>query len=381
MSEFNFCETDIEKIKQEMADDYEATCGVKLYTGSPNWLFMNWLAYYLWQGNVATNEAAKQNLKKYAKDENLDAVIECIDGIERNDNAAAEVPLRFKLKEGEAYQVIPKDTRVTPDNTVIFVTKEDLIILAYNDEKTGALVNYGDVMAVCTSEGLIGNDFAAGTINKMLDYIPKIESVTNLETSSGGKVKESDAEYYERSIEESKRASVAGPLDAYESLSYAASSAVVNARAFGGDTETGADEDILIKLICNTERQDADEIINDVLSYITSKPVKPQTDLVKVELADKVEYTIEFEYGINTKNTQEAAHTLAAVDDTVEKYKTWQDSKIGRAINPTKLTNLLGEIGASNVKIINPQYTTLTEKQCAVFTGKVKATYTGVHDD
>lgn len=381
MSEFNFCETDIEKIKQEMADDYEATCGVKLYTGSPNYLFLNWIAYFLWQGNVSTNEAAKQNLKKYAKDDNLDAVIECIDGIARYDNAPAQALLRFRLKTGETYQVIPQGTRVTPDNTVIFITTEDLIILTYNDEKTGELINYGDVNAVCTSEGLIGNDFAAGTINKMLDYIPKIESVENLETSHDGKIKESDAEYYERSIEESKRVSVAGPLDAYESLSYGASSAVINARAFGGDIQTPTDADILIKLICDTERQSANEIINDVLEYITSKPVKPQTDLVTVELADEVPYTIEIEYGINTRNTQEAANILGAIDSTIQEYIKWQDSKIGRAINPTKLTNMLGEIGASNVNVISPSYTTLTEKQCAVFTGEVKATYTGVHDD
>ena len=50
-----------------------------------------------------------------------------------------------------------------------------------------------------------------------------------------------------------------------------------------------------------------------------------------------------------------------AVADAVERYKAWQSEKLGRDINPSKLTEMVMETGVKRVEIRQPAYTVLSD--------------------
>ncbi len=72
-----------------------------------------------------------------------------------------------------------------------------------------------DVPAEYIEAGTKGNGFAVGQINKMIDVIPYVASVSNITMSMYGADKENDERYRERIRESLERFSTAGPSEAY----------------------------------------------------------------------------------------------------------------------------------------------------------------------
>ena len=53
--------------------------------------------------------------------------------------------------------------------------------------------------------------------------------------------------------------------------------------------------------------------------------------------------------------------TYLAVAAAVARYKAWQSEKLGRDINPSKLTEMVMETGVKRVEIRQPAYTVLSD--------------------
>ena len=70
--------------------------------------------------------------------------------------------------------------------------------------------------ALCTENGVDGNELLPGQVNVLVDLIPYVESVSNTTKTSGGADLESDESLAERIFLAPSGYSVAGPDDAYK---------------------------------------------------------------------------------------------------------------------------------------------------------------------
>ena len=85
-------------------------------------------------------------------------------------------------------------------------------------------------------------------------------------------------------------------------------------------------------------------------------------------------------YCINKSDRNRAATIQAAVADAVNNYTKWQTEKIGRDINPSKLTELMMAAGAKRVVVTSPTYTVIDNEHVAAI-GTTNTVYNGLEDD
>lgn len=217
MSELSFIETDSNEVYNEVITSLEQSVGEPLYPGDERRIFGDALVAVILAIYSKANDACKQKMLKYARGEVLDALGERY-ACNRIPATAAKTMLRFSLNDAITNNIIiPEGTKVTPDNEVYFATTETTVLQA------GAL--YIDVHAECTIKGKAYNDYLVGSINRLVDLIPFIDSVENLTVTYDGNDGEpypdedggvGDEHYRERIRLAPTALSVAGPRDAYE---------------------------------------------------------------------------------------------------------------------------------------------------------------------
>lgn len=96
-----------------------------------------------------------------------------------------------------------------------------------------------------------------------------------------------------------------------------------------------------------------------ILSACNADNVRPITDYVSVKDAAYVDYTIECTYYIDRESHVSISSISANINSAIEKYKAWQNAKLGRDINPSKLQSMLMVDGVKRVVITSPTYTPL----------------------
>ena len=109
-----------------------------------------------------------------------------------------------------------------------------------------------------------------------------------------------------------------------------------------------------------------EEIKGKVLAACSADEVRPLTDWVSVEDAEIVPYDIDLTYYVHQHASQSGAAIAAAVQRAVEEYIAWQSAKLGRDINPSKLTSLLMQTGIKRVDIRSPVFTSLRDGNLAL---------------
>ena len=154
---------------------------------------------------------------RYARGEVLDALGERY-ACYRIPARSAKTTLRFTLNSAITTNIIiPEGTRATPDSEVYFKTTDTVVLQA------GAA--YVDSPAECTLTGEAYNGYLAGSISRLVDLIPYIDSVKNITITYDGNDGEpypeedggtGDEHYRERIRLAPTSLSVAGPRDAYE---------------------------------------------------------------------------------------------------------------------------------------------------------------------
>ena len=130
-------------------------------------------------------------------------------GVMRNQATYATVTVRFTLSAVQKTVVaIVQGTRVRTAAGVYFDTTE------YAQIAIGE--TYVDVVAQAEVVGSGGNDIPPGVVDTLVDAIPYVASVSNVDTSSGGADAESDDSLTRRIWLAPTTYSCAGPRDAYE---------------------------------------------------------------------------------------------------------------------------------------------------------------------
>ena len=121
-------------------------------------------------------------------------------------------------------------------------------------------------------------------------------------------------------------------------------------------------------------------MISGVQTFLDEGEVRPLTDKVTVAAPTEVAYTINLTYYISKSDSAQAVAIQAAVTAAVASYVTWQ-RKLGRSINPSKLTALIVAAGAKRATITAPSYATVGETSVAALSGSASVSYGGLEDD
>lgn len=364
-----FLETDAETIKAEIITGYEQASGRTLAAGDPVRLYLLSLAAVIIQQRTAVNLAAQQNLLSYAQDGYLDALGTLL-SVTRLAESKAVTTIKFALSQALAtVYTIPAGTEVT-NGVVTFATDKAL------DIPKGELT--GSVTASCTVAGTVGNDYLAGQVNtivKPMTFVAKAESTT---ITTGGSEAESDESLAERIRLAPNSFSVAGPEKAYVYHAKSVSSSVLDVSV---TSPTPGEVDVYV-LLAGGELP-SQETLEQIAAYLSDETIRPLTDFVKVLAPKAVNYELELHYWISREDSSRAEQIKADVEKAVERYRVWQQGKIGRDILPARLIQYVMQAGAS--RIDNPtmkpvDFQKLESDQVAQCTG-VKIVYEGYKDE
>lgn len=363
-----FVDTDAQSIEQELLVSYQQATGQELYPGDPRRIFLMQMLPALVALRNDINYTGNANLLPFAFGEVLDALGERL-GVKRLAAESAIVTIRFTLSSIQpTFLLVPAGTRVTPDGVVYFATVSDLTIPA------GSQV--GDIKARSTEGGERYNGFAIGQIKLLVDPVPYVASVSNIDISSGGSDEETDDAYKERQRLAPASFSVAGPIDAYVFFAKSADVGIIDVAV-----DSPSPSVVNIYPLMKDGMMPSQLILDKVTAEVNPTTRRPLTDHVTVLIPTEVTYTINLTYYISQDKSAEEAAIRAAIEGeggAVDQYETWQHSKLGRAIMPDDLISRIYGAGAYRVVTVSPVYTVIEKNEVAKHTGIRTLTYGGL---
>ena len=358
MPEVNFIEHDPATIKQEVVSDYETFTGRSLAAGDPVRQLLMWMADKWIQLNVAHNAGDQQTLLSYAQGEHLEAIGSLFQ-THRLPSSKAQTTIRFTLSQAVANAyTIPQGFGVT-NGIVTFVTDDELVIAP------GETV--GEMTATCTEEGAFGNGYLVGQISTIITPMTFLASAMNISETSGGADAENDEDLAERTRLAPNSFSVAGPERAYMYHAYSVSSSII-------DVSICSPTPGLVEVVPLVEggTLPSEELLAQVEEHLNGDEIRPLTDEVHAIAPTPVNFEIVVDYWINEDDKNKSSAIQKAVTDAVERYRLWQQTKIGRDISPARLIHEVVGAGAARIDeaTMKPaSFVTLESDQVAQCTG------------
>lgn len=374
--ELNIITTDAQTIYDNTIGALEQELNEPLYPGDERRLFAEAENAVLTTYQNTANEIFKQRFLQYANGEILDAHGES-ENCPRLPKKKAKALQRFSIAAAlNTNVVIPAGTKVTADSEKYFQTLEVAVIEA------GRL--YVDTIVEALEGGADYNGYAVGLINFLVDSVPYISRVSNLEVSYNGDNGEpypkedggaGDENYRERIMLVKSTKSTAGAESTYEYYAKSADASIEDVKI---TSPNPCEIDILV--LCKDGKIPDKEILNKVKTACTAKEVRPLGDRVTVSAVEPVEYDIELVYYMPVDEENAVVEHVEAEGGAIDKYIAWQCEKIGRAINPDRLRAeiLKSDInlkGAERVEIVSPTYQVLTSTQIAQWSGQSSVTH------
>ncbi len=363
----------LEELQNQMIIDfskrYKELTGkeMELAPAHPYRLILYAASLQLYQAFQYLDQAGKQSFLKYAYGDYLDN-LGALKGIARSMGERAKTIMRFILSKEQAGAVtIPKGTRVTTGNEIYFYTTE----LA---EIPAGELNV-DVQAECTEVGILGNGLEPGAVSVLVDLIPYVQSVSNANTSAGGQDVESDENLRERIHLAPAGYSVAGPDAAYQYWTKKYNSGITDVKV------TSPSEGIVdIRFIMEDGELPEENLIEGLKKYLSDNNIRPLTDKVQTGAPELIKYNIDLIYYISRKDASRTEKIRKNVEGAVETFKIWQQEKIGRDINPSKLLYFLIQAEAKRADIMEPAFTVVPDNAVARIQN-VNVVYGGIEDD
>lgn len=329
---------------------WESLSGVAVRPASPERLMIQWVASILIQERARQNRAINQNIPSRAEGDSLDALAELTYLPDRPESKAATCTMRFYISGKQDLAVpIPAGTRVTDAaGTLVWETTKDACVPIGGTE--------AEVQVRCQTAGAVGNGYAAGQINALVDIFDYYDHCANVTQSEGGADRATDDEYYELMRDSMDAYSCAGAKGSYEYFARQVSTQIADVAA--NSPTSGV---VKIYVLMEGGALAGEEMKGAVLAACSEAEKRPLTDFVCVEDAEVVGYDINFTYYLQTGRGQSAAEIAAAVNDAVERYQAWQCAKLGRDINPDELRKYLYATGIKRVELASPAFTPLRD--------------------
>lgn len=377
----NIITTDSQTIYNNTIGALETELNEPLYPGDERRLFAEAQNAFFTSYQNTANELFKQRFLEYASGEVLDAHGEN-ENCPRLDKKRATTIERFHISAPlNINVVIPEGTRVTADRKKYFATKEVAVIEA------GKL--YVNTIVEAVEGGADYNGYAINQLNLLVDLIPYVSNVTNLEVTYGGDNGEpypiedggkGDENYRERIKLVQSTKSTAGAQSTYEYYAKSADASIEDVKV----TSPNPCE-INILVLCKDGKLPDKEILSKVEAAVTAKEVRPLGDRVTVSGVEPVQYDIELVYYMPVDEENAVVEFVEADGGAIDKYIAWQSERIGRAINPDRLRadilkSDVNPVGAERVEIISPTYQTITSTQIAQWSGKATVRHEKITD-
>jgi phage-related baseplate assembly protein len=369
--EFDFVNTDAAEIYNTVMEWLMGSVNEPLYPGDERRIYGEALVFVLVNVYHEMNDTAKQRTLQYARGVVLDALGERV-GTKRLEPAPAYDTFRFTLSAPQSQNIIiPAGTRITPDGSIYFATKETAVIPAGE--------TFRDVLAVCTTAGSDYNNMAAGTIKTLVDLIPYVASVSNLKGTTGGDdgepyTTEGDDRFRERIRLAPSSFSVAGPLAAYRYYALSADPDIIDVNI----SSPTANNIVIVPLMEGGTIPDEDTIqkVKDVFA----DDIRPMTDIVTVKAPEQVTYDINIKYYCTLDNEADAITIVEGEGGALEQYQAWQCGALGRDINPDQLKKSIlapknGSEAVERVDIVSPVFTELDVDKVAKFSGTLTVSH------
>jgi len=364
----DFNETSAKILYDTLIKDLERNVKEPLYPGDERRIFGEaFVAVFVGIYNTL-NDTARQKMLRYARGDVLDALGERTDTYRLMPSSAKTI-MRFHVSAPQFKNIsIPQGTRVTPDGEIFFTTDISAILQSN--------MFYVDIPVSSSIGGSICNDFLPGSINVLVDLIPYIKNVENLEKTYGGDdgetyTKEGDERYRERIKISSSKFSTAGPVGAYEYWTMSADPNIIDVKVIS--PEPG--KVTIIPLMQNGTLPN-EETIQKILNIVNQDIRRPLTDLVTVEKPKEVYYDIEIKYYVSQKDENAIVNTIENTNGSIDRYNKWQTNKLGLDINPDQFRRFIlspnwsdDVVGAIRVDIVSPQFVELNEFSIAKFSG------------
>lgn len=364
----------INEIQKKLVSEYENS--ITAITGNKYVLpkadkfriIINSIALILYQNLQCIDRAGKQNTLKYAYGEYLDNKA-AEKGVVRKTAKAATVNVKFSLEAARSSStLIPKGTRVSNDSDIYFETQNSEEIAAGNTDIV--------ISCVCTEAGTLGNNIQIGEITTLVDPVAYISEVVNTTISTGGTDEEDDDSLRERVFLAPSSYTTTGSADAY----------IYHCKLFSNDiadviatSDVGSAVVNIIVLLKNGVIPE-EKLITQLQEYLNGDSIKTLTDKVVVAAPSVKKYDINLTYYINKSERSKALLIKKNVEKAIDEYILWQNSKIGRDLNPDKLIEKIIAAGAKRIAISSPLYQACNQTEVPQLANK-SITYGGIEDD
>lgn len=263
-----FVERDPAVIMTESKAKLEELLGRELQPAQVEQLILNFVVFRETLLVNRFNAGMRQMLYQFSTAPILDYIAGLV-AVERLPAASAGCTVRFTLVAGHGSVLIPEGTRVSSsDGLAIFRTIDDAIIAPAT--MTVELSVLADVA------GKVGNGYAVGTINKILDPLAFVSTVENIDVTGGGSDVESDAQLRERIKLAPSQYSSAGSRSSYKFYAKSANAMITDV-----SVSSPVPGSVLIVPLTNEEETPA-QVITDVYNVCNAENVRPLTDTVIV---------------------------------------------------------------------------------------------------
>jgi len=266
-------------ILAECIASYEAAAGRTLLPAQAERLVIDLMVYRELLVRSAIQDAGLQNLLAYARYPMIDLLGQIV-GATRIAAVPAKVSVRFALAApAVSPQTVVAGTKYrTTDRRATFALLADAVI------ETGA--SSVDAIATCTAPGIVGNDYGAGSLERVASP-PFAYTITVLEPSSGGAASEGTEALRERIPTVLDARAAAGPEAAYEAHARGAHVDVIDVVALSPSPGQ------VSVVVLPRAGADAGAVVDAVELAVGAYDVRPMTDTVVVEEAEAVTYYID----------------------------------------------------------------------------------------
>lgn len=368
-----FTETDAKELYDIVMSRVQEATG-PLYPGDERRIFTEALISLAVTTFNTIDDCAKQSLLKYARGEVLDAIADGADCV-RLSATKATTTIKYTFNNMATDITIPAGTRVASANGKYFETFIDTEVMHGVADIT--------IPAVACEPGASYNGYLENSITTMVDPVSYAVGVTNTAVTAGGTDEETDDALRERIRLAWTHFSTCGTPESYKYWAMQADSGI------GDVSVTFADEignphrgDVTIRVAMADGTETQKSVLEKVMAEVSNDKVRPVGDIIAVGAAVLVNYDINVSYTVSADTETEAVNAIESKTYTdangvertgaIEQYRLWQDTKIGRGINPSKLISLMinpagdGTVpGATSVTITTPVEKAINESSVA----------------
>lgn len=367
--EIDFAVKDPAVIETEVINDYQAAflaltnIAKTLAPGDPVRLHLLTVCHWLSHQRTLIDFTGKNNLLKYAREGYLDNLAALLgQRTLRLQPTPALTTLRFTLTTALAFDaLIVKGTQCQAPNSIIFETTADGNIPA------GALTV--DVPAQALLDGTIGNDFAVGQINSVINWNqPFAVTVSNTTATAGGSDEETDEQYRYRIWLAIESFSTCGPRDAYEFWALSAHPDIIQCVVHSAPEIAG---EVWLYPLMTGGQLPTPEILDLVKASCSADTRRPVTDYVSVFAPTPFTYALDIDYFVTNSDGVLLATIQKNVTQAVTDWILWQRSFVSRDLNCDELRKRCLEAGAKRIVVNSPtpEFQVLAYNQLAVHIG------------